>query len=682
MAIKGAREHHSSTKDRNLRNAKRVAHGRPTSPGLPRPALSAPGTDSTGSESEQPDSQGFYDTIIVHLPAVPFEPEPATASQRVSTPSGKPVAGKRKRRAVPKSSHSSSALPVTCTTHGRPAAKKVKVSRDYTRTGTSTNRNRRPNISCCIRAAQTHVQSYNFGVFSVAPVVDGGHVDISSPPSSYQSAFSPNLLHSISTRDGTTRSIQQSPMVLFPPLSWVQDIASPGLRLSTPYTNVYPLSVPRRNGLIVNTRLTRLSQQHASAPQASRSFRLSLVQEVSPPPAHYPPTSGPPKQIVPAAATDPPPLPLFHGLSSPMSMGMASSLRGLPGATKFPASGRNIARIAFSGFAAAGIYADEETQILSNDERCAEVGSDGAPDVDTSSSCSEDETKPHILEPEIDTEAMLKRLAVRNPALAKLLSSGSKSGRQPQRRNGFVQDITGRMKKITEGSKYSWPEEKMPLKVNLVNRLTRKTKRTMEDEEGRRVPGFFHSVSFEEKWEVSGERDNFDMQSVKQLRGHGFGKRTTDSVGNLEDSPMGRCGDSTDEVLDTIIARMSSPELPPTLRTANGTPASPRLTTPALSINTSQASSIQGVPSPIVASPISNWSKVFYMPDDNLGELAGEQITKDYPLLKGVDTDTQEVVGAACKKGECKAQITEWDDTLLDGSEARAAARVLHSLRF
>ncbi|RPB27813.1 hypothetical protein L211DRAFT_833798 [Terfezia boudieri ATCC MYA-4762] len=377
-------------------------------------------------------------------------------------------------------------------------------------------------------------------------------------------------------------------------------------------------------------------------------------------------------------------------------MGPASSLRGLPAATKFSASGRDIAQTAFS------IYADQETQNLCNDERCVEIGSDGAPYADTSSSGSEFEIKPDILEAEIDTEAMLKRLAVRNPALANLLSSGSKTGRQPQRRNGFVQDITGRMKKITEGSKYSWPEEKMPLKVNLVNRLTRKAKRTMEDEEGRRVPGFFHSVSFEEKWDVSGERDNIDMQSVKQLRGHCFGKRTTESVGNLEDGPMGKSGDSTDEVLDTIIARMSSPELPPTLRTANGIPASPRLTTPALSINTSQASSIQGDPSPILASSISNCSKLFHLPDDNLVEL-GEQIPKDYPLLKRVDTHTEEVVGAdgsgvfvcqlmnlskplhggaALKKGECKAQITEWNDTLLDGSEARGAARILHSLKF
>lgn len=131
MVIKGARKCQPSTKNRNPRNAKRVAHGRPTSPGLPTPALSAPGTDSSGSESEQPDSQGFYDTIIVQLPAVPLEPEPATASQRLSTASGNPVAGKRKRGAVPKGS---SALPVTCTTHGRLAAKKVKVSRDYTRT--------------------------------------------------------------------------------------------------------------------------------------------------------------------------------------------------------------------------------------------------------------------------------------------------------------------------------------------------------------------------------------------------------------------------------------------------------------------------------------------------------------------------------------------------------------------
>jgi len=191
---------------------------------------------------------------------------------------------------------------------------------------------------------------------------------------------------------------------------------------------------------------------------------------------------------------------------------------------------------------------------------------------------------------------------------------------------------------------------------------------------------------------------------VKQLQGRGLGKGMKESVGNLEDSLMRKNGDSPDEVLDTIIARMPPPELPPTSRTANRTPASPRLSTPALSLNTSQASSIQGDPSPILASPVSNWSKAFYLPDCNIREVEGEQIPKDYPLRKGVDTYTEEAVaaddiagpgvfviqvmnlsnplhGGGVLKEKCKAKIAEGDDTVLDKSEAMDAARVLHSLR-
>ena len=180
-----------------------------------------------------------------------------------------------------------------------------------------------------------------------------------------------------------------------------------------------------------------------------------------------------------------------------------------------------------------------------------------------------------------------------------------------------------------------------------------------------------------------------------------MGKRMTNDV-NLEDGPMGA---STDEVLNTLISRMPPPVLLPTSRAAKGTPASPRLTTPALSTNTSQASSIQGDHSPVSASPVSSWSRAFYLPGGKIGQLGGEQISKDYPLLMGSDTHTKEAVDAdnfagsgvfviqvmnlsktlhgdgGLKKGDCRAKIAEGNDTVLDEPEAMGAARVLHRLR-
>lgn len=320
----------------------------------------------------------------------------------------------------------------------------------------------------------------------MAPVVDGGHADTSSPSSSYQSESGLESLPSISTRDRSTRSQQKNSLtpVVSSPLSWDQDISPSGSRLPPSPTNV----PPRLNGLIRNTSLPRPLQKHTSAPPAPISARLSSVEEVSPPPAHarHSPTSGlnrSSRSNSSARLERGPvswPLPAVPDVSSPLT-----NAYGLPS----PHPNRSTRTV--------------DTSSTTPSSQIVEVGSDGAEDADTSSSDSEDETKP-----EIDTEAMLKRLAVSNSTLAKLLTSGPRNSRLPQQRNGFVQDITGRMKKITEGSKYSWPEEKMPVKVNLVNRLARKAKRTMGDEEGRRVPGFFHSVSFEEKWEISGERDN------------------------------------------------------------------------------------------------------------------------------------------------------------------------------
>ena len=68
MAIRGARKRQSSAEDLNPRNGKRVAHGRPISPGTHRLAISAAEADSTGSGSGLTDSQGFYDSIVVRLP--------------------------------------------------------------------------------------------------------------------------------------------------------------------------------------------------------------------------------------------------------------------------------------------------------------------------------------------------------------------------------------------------------------------------------------------------------------------------------------------------------------------------------------------------------------------------------------------------------------------------------------
>ena len=375
----------------------------------------------------------------------------------------------------------------------------------------------------------TRARGFNLSDVSVGPVVDGGHADISSPSSSYQSASGLNL----STRSRTTRSLQQTPLTPVVP---------------SLLTNVCHLSAPRLNGLNRNTSLTRPSQQHASGPPTPTSAQPSPAQNVSPPPAyvHHPPKSSLKRSTRNAQLSEPapvsPPLPpvpdtsspltnaydlpslrpsrstrtigtrsttltpqpalvttpvtsppsSVQDVSSPPSIAQPSCLRGFPTTTQFSVDSGNVTQIAVSG---SSNYADY-----------VQIGSNGTLEADTSSSDSEDLTKPENL---IDTEAMLKRLAASNPALAKLLSSGPRSSRHPQPRNGFVQDITGRMKKITEGSKYAWPEEKMPVKVNLVNRLTRKAKRTAEDEEGRRVPGFFHSVSFEEKWEVSEERGNF-----------------------------------------------------------------------------------------------------------------------------------------------------------------------------
>ncbi|KAF8419168.1 hypothetical protein EV426DRAFT_678093 [Tirmania nivea] len=630
MAIKDARKRQSSAKDLNSRNAKRVAHGRPASPRRPRPALATPEIDSTRPESEQPDSQGFYHTIVVRLPSnrsVPVEPDPrtrpqltlqsATASRLVSTTSGKPSTGKRKLSAVPKSSDSCLALPDTGITRGRPAAKKAKVSRG--RSLTVSTRNRRRSTSSSVKdAAPLRARSFTVDDVSMIPLIDGEHADISSPSSSSQSTRDLDLLLSIPTRDHAFRFLQQnSPApILSLPLSWVQDTS-----ISSPLTNAYHLLAPSHNNLIRNINLGGLSQQcapglkssplsstqavssplaqgyHAATPGPNRSTcscsstrlseqnvsalvssPLSSVQKVSSPltNAYNPPNPCPnrststastsptpqPLQIVLATASvSPPPAPA-QDTTSPLSIAQAPSLRGLSATMQSSVGSWDVPHVAVSGVATVDILADRETQTLCNDERDMEMSSSGASDADTSSPNSEDETKPEPPEVEIDIKAMLTKLAAGNPSLAKLLTaSGPRSGRGSQRRNGFVQDITGRMKKITEGSRYAWPEEKMPVKVNLVNSLTRNTERTAEDEEGRRVPGLFHSVSFEEKWEVSAERDNFDLPSVKQRRGHGLAKRMMESACDLQDDHMGSYEDCTDGILDTIIARMPPSKL-------------------------------------------------------------------------------------------------------------------------